>query len=399
MAPQLKQVRYRNVCITQYLQTKADAKKGDGQNPSSQKPKKIFTPKELLHDYPNRFNFAIRSPVEKCPTTGKLHHHWYLEMKDQLTMKQLKEIFNDQTIHVERRKGTQQQAITYCTKDYYSEDRRQYKRDYTSLANSEELRAGVPKAQGRRSDWVMIHDEIKKGTPASVIFDMFPEKSVVFRSHIYKACSDQRRRTFAGKDRNTTTHVVYGDAGTGKDYDVYAKYGAENVYELCRDENGAVWWDGYEGQDVVLISDFKWWLTRDRLLNICGDRMIRVNCKGYCEWLTASTIVITSNYDPRTWYPDKETNVPWKGNGRMDNAFVSRLTSLTRYEYQGECERSEPPPVKVVKKQNHRKIRMKKRRRGPSITPRLLRKIKEDQKSSEKFMTKIEKAMDKLFHK
>lgn len=54
---------------------------------------------------------------ELCPKTAKLHYQGYVEFYSPLRICAVKKIFNDDTIHLESRKGTKKQAIDYCKKD------------------------------------------------------------------------------------------------------------------------------------------------------------------------------------------------------------------------------------------------------------------------------------------
>lgn len=53
---------------------------------------------------------------ERCPSSGR--HHWqgYVEFKRKITFNTMKEIFNDNTIHLEMRQGTRDEAREYCRK-------------------------------------------------------------------------------------------------------------------------------------------------------------------------------------------------------------------------------------------------------------------------------------------
>lgn len=45
-----------------------------------------------------------------------MHFQGYIELTKVMRFTALKKIFNDNTLHIEPRKGTQQQAIDYCQK-------------------------------------------------------------------------------------------------------------------------------------------------------------------------------------------------------------------------------------------------------------------------------------------
>lgn len=77
---------------------------------------------------------------EKCPDTGKQHLQMYAEAAKPLTLKQWKRAVGDEKAHVEKRRGTREQAIEYCKK--------KESRDEETFHEFGEFRV----AQGRRSD-------------------------------------------------------------------------------------------------------------------------------------------------------------------------------------------------------------------------------------------------------
>ena len=54
---------------------------------------------------------------EICPKTGKLHWQSYVEFYKPQRLKGTKTIFNDTTVHIEKRQGTRDEARDYCKKD------------------------------------------------------------------------------------------------------------------------------------------------------------------------------------------------------------------------------------------------------------------------------------------
>lgn len=86
---------------------------------------------------------------EQCPTTHREHWQAYMEFSKKFTMKGVKEYFNDDTIHLEGRKGTQAQAREYCMK--------------VDTKMSDPVEFGVLKKQGKRSDIDDIYEDIEKG--------------------------------------------------------------------------------------------------------------------------------------------------------------------------------------------------------------------------------------------
>lgn len=77
---------------------------------------------------------------EICPKNGRRHIQGYIELKRQMTMKAIQEkIFGGVKVHIERRKGTQQQALDYC------------KKAETAVPDTQKS-FGEPSEQGRRTD-------------------------------------------------------------------------------------------------------------------------------------------------------------------------------------------------------------------------------------------------------
>lgn len=95
--------------------------------------------------------------------------------------------------------------------------------------------------------------------------------------------------------------LLWGDAGTGKTKHVYDEHGVENVFTLVAD-NGATWFDGYEGQDVLLIDDFNGWIQYSNLLKVLDIYPYRGSVKGSFTYANWTRVYITSNYEWNSWY-------------------------------------------------------------------------------------------------
>lgn len=87
---------------------------------------------------------------EMSPTTNRLHWQCYVEFTKPMTLRQVKDVMEDNTVHAEPRRGTQEQAIRYCTKEATRVD--------------EPFSFGKPKNQGKRSDIADIMDDIADGS-------------------------------------------------------------------------------------------------------------------------------------------------------------------------------------------------------------------------------------------
>lgn len=130
----MKTVRVRNWCFTQF---------------TKEKPKFVIEHMEYM-----------TYQLERCQTTLREHWQGYVELKDKVSMKRLKELLENKEVHCEIRKGTQTQAIDYCHKlDTRIEDQ------YYEL--------GEMKKQGSRNDLDNIVDAIEDGMTGREILLQF----------------------------------------------------------------------------------------------------------------------------------------------------------------------------------------------------------------------------------
>lgn len=96
---------------------------------------------------------------EECPETKKEHLQIYCELSEGLTMKQIKILFDDDKIHIEPRKGSQWDAIQYCSKKETRIDG--------------PFTCGKRAQQGHRSDLDSIMDYIEDNATAREILLQF----------------------------------------------------------------------------------------------------------------------------------------------------------------------------------------------------------------------------------
>lgn len=99
----------------------------------------LFTTKEewkaLLENAWNTNAFTyIVAQLEKAPGTGNFHIQGYCELEKQMTLQSVKQALGSDQVHIEKRRGSQKQAIDYCKKEESREE--------------EAVEYGEPKGQG-----------------------------------------------------------------------------------------------------------------------------------------------------------------------------------------------------------------------------------------------------------
>ncbi len=192
--------------------------------------------------------------------------------------------------HVEKRKGSQGQAIAYCTKTD------------TRVVGPWDL--GKPRKQGARNDLELARQVLLLGKRAGALFDS--EETFATGVKYHKGLSaasahfaKQRSRAF----RTVAVNVLVGEAGIGKSrYVLYDSQGKPRpVFTLSKDAD-QLWFDGYDGETEILLDDFYGWIKYSYLLRILDGHQVRIPKKGGHDWAEWTTVWITSNKDPDEWY-------------------------------------------------------------------------------------------------
>lgn len=96
--------------------------------------------------------------------------------------------------------------------------------------------------------------------------------------------------------RKVEVIVHYGKAGTGKTKGPYE----EGAFVFDDYEHG--WWDGYDGESVILLDDFYGGIKWSFFLRLLDGYQVRLKVKGGFTYANWTKIYITSNTHPSEWY-------------------------------------------------------------------------------------------------
>lgn len=232
--------------------------------------------------------------------SGTPHLQGFVNLKTKKRLSQIKEMISARA-HFEPSKGSDDQNKEYCSKD-----------------NDVYLMIGTPSVQGKRSDLLsaveMLHatsgnlTEVARANPATFIR--------------YGRGLRDYWLTVGSTPRNfkTDVNVLVGPPGCGKSRHAYESTKDTSVYYKPRGE----WWDGYTGQEVVIIDDFYGWIKYDELLRICDRYPLKVPVKGSFVEFTSKKIYITSNAHYNEWY---------KFDNYDPTALMRRVTSYKLWLY------------------------------------------------------------------
>lgn len=112
---------------------------------------------------------------EKCPGSGNLHFQGYLETTNKTTRKQIKKMLDDEKIHLEPRKGTQDQAIDYCKK--------------LDSKIGKFFEYGTRSRQGNRTDLDSIFEFLESGATVSETLREFGGHAIRYVNHIERTAN------------------------------------------------------------------------------------------------------------------------------------------------------------------------------------------------------------------
>jgi len=226
-----------------------------------------------------RFACGQREIGEEC---GTLHEHAYVEFTRPRSHASLRKLLPK--ARIEERKGTREQARVYCSKE-------------ETLVPGTRWEFGEWAEQGKRNDLREIQQALRGGASVCDIYDKYPMLAARYPRFIDR-CAD-----YATEPRNwkTEVRVFLGPTGCGK---------TQLAHELLPDiwvrPDGA-WFDGYDRHKHVLFDDFDGGrdcgISYRFLLRLLDRYRLQVPIKGgFKEWVPR-IIIITTNVEPRAWYP------------------------------------------------------------------------------------------------
>ena len=263
--------------------------------------KKMVTMDALKKSFETKTEYTCFGE-ETCPKTGKKHLQGFTYLKNGKTLAAFKKQF-DKTMHCEPSKGSAEENRAYCFKGDQSKEEWE---DMKTIGPHYGLNAitwecGTMPQQGTRNDIIELRNACVKATCLSdIIADDANVTALAkygkFAERVHTAALKKRTRDF----RHVEVIVHWGKTGTGK---TRLPYG-EGAFKW--NPEGNEWWDGYDGEEVLLIDEFYGQIKPSRLLTILDGYQCRLPIKGgftYAQW---TKVYITCNVPPQDWY----SNVP-----------------------------------------------------------------------------------------
>lgn len=222
----------------------------------------------------------IKGQLERGSDTNYLHWQLIIHFSDKKTLQYVKRIFGD-GIHAEATKSK-------AAEDYVWKDE--------SAVEGTRFVLGSPSLKrNSQKDWDLIVKSAREGN-----FDAIPGDVLV---HCYGNLKKIRVDSLVPDAVEKEVFVYWGATGAGKS----RKAWDEATFAAFPKDPNTKFWDGYSGQENVVIDEFRGTISISHMLRWLDRYPVIVEIKGSSCVFKAKKIWITSNLSPDDWYPDLDT--------------------------------------------------------------------------------------------
>lgn len=220
---------------------------------------------------------------------GTMHVQGYMRLKARGRMATAKGLLC-QEAHLEPAKGTEAQNKQYCSK---ADTRVEGPFEFGTFD------AGL--TQGRRTELKdMAEDIAKNHLTMDQVADRYPWAVVQFPQGTEKLVTLTQPKT--KMERSIHTTVLWGGTGTGKTHRVFMSIPTVDLYVAQFGDRDP--WATYRGQSTVLLDEFDWnTISIQKLKKVLDKWPIQLDSRFYNKIPAFTTIYITCQLSPDTWYP------------------------------------------------------------------------------------------------
>jgi len=217
--------------------------------------------------------------------SGTRHYQGFVVFKNGKGLAQAKQFLGGRA-HLEKMRGTPQQASDYCKKD------------------GDFVECGTLPNPGRRGDLEGAIGRLNDSRSLCTVAQEFPAEFVKYGrglTHYFAIAQILPART-----HKTTVRVYVGPPGVGKSRRCALE--AAEFGRVYYKPNGK-WWDGYIGQEAVILDDFYGGIQFHELLNVLDRYPHQVEYKGGYMQFVALAVFISSNRRPSEWYKKEDGDI------------------------------------------------------------------------------------------
>ena len=224
---------------------------------------------------------------EKCPTTGRVHVQFFCQMTKRTRLSAMKKLFPGDHLEIAR---SPVEARAYCMK--------------------EETRVSSPVEVGKWKEEKSV--DMVSAVKRARVCDILEEQPQLWRSA--RALMELRQLYSSPRREMTRGYLFVGKTGCGKTRtaNLIAEFVGDSYWQDC-----SQWWNGYDGQDVVIVDEFRGQYEPSFLLKLLDRYPMKVPFKGGYSNFSSKCVIFTSNLDLALMYD--------KIDSRTVDAFKRRI--------------------------------------------------------------------------
>lgn len=258
---------------------------------------------------------------ETCPKSGRLHHQTYFYFKNARSgipsaLKKMGDWWGDTHCFVEGMRGNFKDNEEYCSKE------------------STLTKLGEEPKQGFRGDLEETAQAIQNGDVT--VDEIAVTDPTMFHQY---GRTLERIETIALRRRWRTEMTeglwITGPSHSGKSHEAFEGYHPDTHFVK---DLSCEWWDGYKGQEIVILNEFRGQIPFSELLALVDKwpHMVKQRCRESVPFL-AKKVIVTSILSPEACYHGKTGDEPWSQ--------FHRRFKLTQKCSEGNITTSEPKTV------------------------------------------------------
>lgn len=274
--------------------------------------------------------------VEQCPTTDRTHAHVLVNFRTAHALKFVQDLVApDLNSHCEIVKSPDM-AFVYGTRMIGDDGIRKRAPDGHMGCTGAYVFGDTRFGQGQRTDINGAAGAILKGMSA---VDVALKHTEVFFKYP-KALQAFRAMVNPSKLRQVQVIYIYGPPRTGKSIGALQAFPAA----FQKGSPSGTWWDGYSGEDVIVLDDVdKYWCSGADLMSWTDGLPLRVPVKGDMVSAHWDTVVLTGN---RSW-SDFIKKFPLEV-GEALSARLSEEWFVSHWDEEPVSMSMKPPPLPVT---------------------------------------------------
>lgn len=228
---------------------------------------------------------------------GFLHWQLVVSFSKKVSLAQVKECFGP-TCHAELSRSEAVDSYVW--------------KDDTSVSNTRFELGAKPIRRNSVVDWESVWDLARSGSIESIPASIRVQSYRTLRS----IAADYAKPVALER----TVYVFWGATGTGKSKRAWCESG----FDAYPKDPRSKFWCGYRDHENVVIDEFRGGIDVGHMLRWLDRYPVIVEIKGGSVVLKATKFWITSNLDPRLWYPELDSETV--------NALIRRL-NITHFHY------------------------------------------------------------------